>query len=314
LSQFKDRIKVSAYRELSAPSMTPEVLDLVLTVVEQGEHLTRDHVQWLKSGITPLDLSWVKPSNGGPRGYRYFPQGHQATASAAASADNDRAADQEPASGSAAEPADASPDSSADASDSSADASDSSADASPDEADTGPDTHRTHARQGNGAATGTDAKLLRSLQHVLRFCQTTAAELAGEAMTTLVNFQGALSDAQRIAVTKALSELVTRAADARSDWVNGGKVTHNNRKRTFSKEDDVLRKLYRQWAEESGFVVIDRNNRPDFGKLAKLLGMLGSNHDGELLNAARAIEQERKRQGLTWAEILGCEADAEAAV
>ena len=39
-------------------------------------------------------------------------------------------------------------------------------------------------------------------------------------------------------------------------------------------------------------------------RLAKLLGMLGSHHDGEVLSAARLVEAERKRIGKTWADIL----------
>ena len=39
-------------------------------------------------------------------------------------------------------------------------------------------------------------------------------------------------------------------------------------------------------------------------RLAKLLGMLSSNHDGEILNAAKMIEAERKRLDQTWAEIF----------
>lgn len=39
-------------------------------------------------------------------------------------------------------------------------------------------------------------------------------------------------------------------------------------------------------------------------RLAKLLGMLGSAHQGEIVAAARAIEAERKRLGLSWTQIL----------
>jgi hypothetical protein len=41
----------------------------------------------------------------------------------------------------------------------------------------------------------------------------------------------------------------------------------------------------------------------DRGRLAKLLGMLGSEHDGEALAAARQVERLRTEAGLTWAEI-----------
>lgn len=38
--------------------------------------------------------------------------------------------------------------------------------------------------------------------------------------------------------------------------------------------------------------------------LIKLLGMLGSEHDGEVLNAARQIERKRRQMGKTWEELL----------
>ena len=40
-------------------------------------------------------------------------------------------------------------------------------------------------------------------------------------------------------------------------------------------------------------------------RLAAILGMLGSAHEGEVLAAARAAETERKRLGATWQELLG---------
>jgi hypothetical protein len=43
---------------------------------------------------------------------------------------------------------------------------------------------------------------------------------------------------------------------------------------------------------------IDRN------RLVKLLGMMGSSHDGEALAAARLAERLRAAAGMTWAEIV----------
>jgi hypothetical protein len=40
-------------------------------------------------------------------------------------------------------------------------------------------------------------------------------------------------------------------------------------------------------------------------KLAKILGLLGSDKDGEVLAAARRAEQQRKKMALSWAELLG---------
>ena len=42
----------------------------------------------------------------------------------------------------------------------------------------------------------------------------------------------------------------------------------------------------------------------DRNRLAKLLCMMGSNHDGEVLAAARQAERLRADAGLTWPEIL----------
>jgi hypothetical protein len=43
----------------------------------------------------------------------------------------------------------------------------------------------------------------------------------------------------------------------------------------------------------------------DRQRLARVLGMLGSTHDGEVLAAARLAEQLRARAGVTWTELLG---------
>ena|SRR5205823_12752945 len=42
----------------------------------------------------------------------------------------------------------------------------------------------------------------------------------------------------------------------------------------------------------------------DRDRLAKLLGMMGSAHDGEVVAAARQVERLRADAGLTWPEIL----------
>jgi hypothetical protein len=43
---------------------------------------------------------------------------------------------------------------------------------------------------------------------------------------------------------------------------------------------------------------------PDTQKLAKLLGMLGSTHDGEALSAARKAHQLVSRNGATWSDVI----------
>ena len=43
---------------------------------------------------------------------------------------------------------------------------------------------------------------------------------------------------------------------------------------------------------------------PERRRLARILGMLGSEHEGERQNAARQAETFRKRHGLTWEGML----------
>lgn len=43
----------------------------------------------------------------------------------------------------------------------------------------------------------------------------------------------------------------------------------------------------------------------DTAKLAKLLGMLGSAHDGEVINAARKAHELVRDSGATWCEVIG---------
>ena len=42
----------------------------------------------------------------------------------------------------------------------------------------------------------------------------------------------------------------------------------------------------------------------DRRRLARVCGLLGSDHDGEVLAAARQAEKIRKKVGLTWEELL----------
>jgi hypothetical protein len=42
----------------------------------------------------------------------------------------------------------------------------------------------------------------------------------------------------------------------------------------------------------------------DADRLRKLLGMLGSAHDGEALNAARKVNELVRRNGVAWADVI----------
>jgi hypothetical protein len=68
----------------------------------------------------------------------------------------------------------------------------------------------------------------------------------------------------------------------------------------------VFQMTRRQWVQTPP-TVSEKASKPidqaDREKLVKILGMMGSDHDGEALNAARQAEQIRRRLGLTWEQI-----------
>jgi hypothetical protein len=61
--------------------------------------------------------------------------------------------------------------------------------------------------------------------------------------------------------------------------------------------------MYRAIRRKYGIIL----NKVDYrqrDRLVKLLGMLGSQHDGERANAAQLVEQHRAALGLTWDELI----------
>jgi hypothetical protein len=56
------------------------------------------------------------------------------------------------------------------------------------------------------------------------------------------------------------------------------------------------------WTEERELLRLRRGL--DLTRLAKLLGMVSSAHEGEIMNAVKLVEDERKRLGLSWEVIL----------
>lgn len=61
----------------------------------------------------------------------------------------------------------------------------------------------------------------------------------------------------------------------------------------------------REEAERVFREMFERKPAPDLAKMAKILAMLGSSHEGEVLNAARKAEDLRRRLGVTWDALLG---------
>jgi hypothetical protein len=66
-------------------------------------------------------------------------------------------------------------------------------------------------------------------------------------------------------------------------------------------EDEAWRETFRE-ARLRRRMAGDGSQR---SQLAKILGMLGSSHDGEVLSAARRVEKLRQKMGKTWGELLG---------
>jgi len=64
---------------------------------------------------------------------------------------------------------------------------------------------------------------------------------------------------------------------------------------------DMFREITADLANK-GLAAIERNENRE--RLAKLLGMLGSNHEGERANAAAQIERLRKHLGVSWEDLL----------
>ena len=88
-----------------------------------------------------------------------------------------------------------------------------------------------------------------------------------------------------------------------SSTANGKKWARNKARRE-QREHEALRDRLQDEAEKAVGELLSEDVVKK-RRIAKLLGMLGSAHDGEVLNAAKAIEAYRKDGGETWEEVLG---------
>ena len=62
----------------------------------------------------------------------------------------------------------------------------------------------------------------------------------------------------------------------------------------------------REWARQDAKISSRRRRTdPAVEKLARILGLLGSDFDGEAVAAARKVETARRRTGRTWHQLLG---------
>ncbi|GGF26293.1 hypothetical protein GCM10011611_35440 [Aliidongia dinghuensis] len=54
---------------------------------------------------------------------------------------------------------------------------------------------------------------------------------------------------------------------------------------------------------------VERLNRADRERILKLLNMLGSEHDGEILNAAKAVVALLKSRNISWASVMSADSE-----
>jgi hypothetical protein len=90
------------------------------------------------------------------------------------------------------------------------------------------------------------------------------------------------------------------------------KAEHESARRAADEWEKTEQERGRRESRETNWkAVLDAIDAPsdpsrrDREILAKILGMLGSDHEGEKLNAAEGAEKYRRKIGMTWAELLG---------
>ena len=76
------------------------------------------------------------------------------------------------------------------------------------------------------------------------------------------------------------------------------RAERERRERVREEQERLEQKL------SEGFMKRRDKQEQQLARLAKALGMLGSEHDGEVLSAARTAERERLNLGKTWPELL----------
>jgi hypothetical protein len=79
------------------------------------------------------------------------------------------------------------------------------------------------------------------------------------------------------------------------------KANEHKRADERRREEDRARRR----AMEEDYEPPKRSSNSEMAKLAKILGMLGSDADGEALAAARRAEKLRRQMDITWDRILG---------
>jgi hypothetical protein len=121
------------------------------------------------------------------------------------------------------------------------------------------------------------------------------------------------SDSAQVSVRRALRKLAAqgRVSQVPSDLITKVWCQATVEKRRQSREQAKQRKRQEERAQREEdarrAAAFDRQTLPragDRGKLAKILAMLSSTHDGEVLAAARRAERLRKQMDMSWEGLL----------
>jgi len=110
----------------------------------------------------------------------------------------------------------------------------------------------------------------------------------------------ARAETAKAEAAKAEAEAQRAKADAWRARVEADKAKANARK-ARAEANARMRDFFRDAQKQTCLKGIDPDART---RLVKLLGMLGSQHEGERANAASQVERKRVEMGMTWEELI----------
>jgi hypothetical protein len=133
---------------------------------------------------------------------------------------------------------------------------------------------------------------------------------------TAANLAQALLASRSVAATSSVRRALLKlerqgliSAEPAAGGIRFWQLTETELKRRKREERKQRRQAHEEAKFHSIFDELDRKmvkaNDPAKLKLAKTLGLLGSDRDGEILSAARAAERQRKELDLSWAVLRG---------
>lgn len=108
----------------------------------------------------------------------------------------------------------------------------------------------------------------------------------------------AQADTERARAQAAKADAAKAKADARKAKADADRAKAEFRKAQAYAKAERYRALYGGGCAQPAIACADRE------LLVKMLGMLGSDQDGECLNAARKAEMQRKKLDLQWSDLI----------